>query len=109
MCDGPLGVLGDEGFRIRCERAESGQIVAGARVSKRHADVAEKTPAFDAFDGAVFEGASEGCFIERKVIAEERRLEGVASGEGGFGACGGEPVPRADGGAVVAAVDTIID
>ena len=107
--DGPGGVFGDEGFGILGGGGEGGEIGWGADIAEGDADIAEEAPAFDAFDGGIFEEGIESEGIEGEEVAELVGVDEVAGGESDFGGGLGEAVPGASGGAVVAAVDAIAD
>lgn len=107
--NGPRGVFGDERFGVGCGVLKGDEVFRGSDVAEGYAHVPEEASAFDAFDGASLEGDAKGGLVKSEVIAETGWFERIATGESGFSAGGGETVPRADGGAVVAPIDAVTD
>src|SRR5690606_16436660 len=61
------------------------------------------------FDGAFGEQGAEGGIVQGREVGEARRAQALAGVEGALVGDSGELVPRADGQAVVAAIDAVAE
>lgn len=107
LFDSPLGVFGDEFVGVLGGLSKGGEVVGGAGVAKGDADVAEEAGAFGALDGGFAEEAAEFEVAESEEVAQAVVENGLSGVELGFLRDFCEAVPRADGEAVVAAVDAV--
>ena len=105
--DGPVGVFGDEGVGVLGGSLEGREVFAGSRIAEGDANVAEEAGAFGALDGRLAEEATEFLVGEGEEVAQGVLEDGLARMELGFLGDFGKAVPRADGEAVVAAVDAV--
>src|SRR5690606_17221987 len=72
-------------------------------------NVADETVSSDALDRGAGEEGSEGDIVERQEENEFRCLKVLPRSEFGFGRDAGKLVPRANGQAIVAAIDPVAD
>lgn len=68
-------MLGDERFWVKGHSAERWQVSMGPHISERDANISQKSPALDAFDGRAAKKGAELDIVEGQVVAQ-RHLRG---------------------------------
>ncbi len=68
--DRPAGVLGDQRVGIGGGPLEGGEVVGGAGVAERDADVAQEAGALDALDRGLGEEGAECVVVEGEEVAQ---------------------------------------